>query len=66
MFKPTYYFVNDLHVWLDSIEVRMKAFFDRASSTVLANIVIDAMDNMDEIEVQLLCIFFFILHFTEY
>ncbi|XP_058214944.1 uncharacterized protein LOC131326249 isoform X3 [Rhododendron vialii] len=35
----------------DSIEVRMKAFFDRASSTVLANITIDAMDNMDGIEV---------------
>ncbi|KAF7142694.1 hypothetical protein RHSIM_Rhsim05G0005400 [Rhododendron simsii] len=35
----------------DSIEVRMKAFFDRASSTVLANVTIDAMDNMDGIEV---------------
>ncbi|KAG5547012.1 hypothetical protein RHGRI_012889 [Rhododendron griersonianum] len=35
----------------DSIDVRMKAFFDRASSTVLANITIDAMDNMDGIEV---------------
>ncbi|KAI8553301.1 hypothetical protein RHMOL_Rhmol05G0004300 [Rhododendron molle] len=35
----------------DSIDVRMKAFFDRASSTVLANITVDAMDNMDGIEV---------------
>ncbi|KAL6974621.1 hypothetical protein U1Q18_028805 [Sarracenia purpurea var. burkii] len=35
----------------DSVLVRMKAFFDRASSTVLANIAIDTMDNIDELEV---------------
>ncbi|XP_057468021.1 uncharacterized protein LOC130757278 isoform X1 [Actinidia eriantha] len=35
----------------DSIEVRMKAFFDKASSTVLANIAIGNMDNIDDLEV---------------
>ncbi|XP_052200302.1 uncharacterized protein LOC127806815 isoform X2 [Diospyros lotus] len=35
----------------DSIEVRLKAFLDRVSSTILANISIDAMDNLGELEV---------------
>lgn len=35
----------------DSIEVRMKSFFSRASSTILANISIDSLDNLDDLEV---------------
>ena len=44
-------FDANLGVWSDSIEVRMKAFFDKASSTVLANITIGNMDNIDDLEV---------------
>ncbi|XAR67208.1 hypothetical protein NMG60_11013685 [Bertholletia excelsa] len=35
----------------DSVEVRMKAFFDRAASTVLANIALDTLDNIFGLEV---------------
>lgn len=35
----------------DSIEMQMKNFFRKALSTVLANIRIGSMDNLDELEV---------------
>ncbi|KAA8534761.1 hypothetical protein F0562_029797 [Nyssa sinensis] len=35
----------------DSIDVRMEGLFSKASSTVLANLVIDTLDKLDELEV---------------
>lgn len=35
----------------DSVDVQMKAFFGRASSTLLANVTIDDLDGLDNLEV---------------
>ncbi|XP_047334557.1 uncharacterized protein LOC124938203 [Impatiens glandulifera] len=36
----------------DSVDVQMKAFFVRASSTILANVTIDDLDGLDDLEVH--------------
>ena len=38
-------------VFSDSIEVRMKGFFNRAFSTIVENITIDGLENLDDLEV---------------
>lgn len=40
----------------DSIEVRMEGFFTRAFSTILANISINNLDNLDDLEIYPSCI----------
>ncbi|KAK1365161.1 Inter-alpha-trypsin inhibitor heavy chain [Heracleum sosnowskyi] len=40
----------------DSIEVRMKGFFNRAFSTIVQNITIDGLENLDDLEMYPSCI----------
>ncbi|WOH08994.1 hypothetical protein DCAR_0728445 [Daucus carota subsp. sativus] len=40
----------------DSIEVRMKGFFNRAFSTIIENITIDGLENLDDLEMYPSCI----------